>query len=199
MQKKRRRQVDHLLPKRNPPNPTADPLAIRHLDVQNIPVGRSPLARLQFSLIDPSTLPQLPILLRTATPIFRSRAATSFVFSNLGPLSREIADARDRIDAGGCPQEGMTESGIATSGLALTSLLSPSVEAAAGSPRRWIILFTPRGVLPPVHENPNRWDNYLQTTEPCPSGRGPHKQQPHRFAPPERGPAVRSGPAAGPR
>ena len=68
----------------------------------------------------------------------------------------------------------MTESEIATSGLALTSfLVSVSMRAAAGRPRRWIMLFTPRGVLPPVYENPNRWDNYLQTTEPCPSGRGP--------------------------
>ena len=35
------------------------------------------------------------------------------------------------------------------------------------------MLFARQGRPPAVYENPNRWDNYLPATEPCPSGRGP--------------------------
>ena len=35
------------------------------------------------------------------------------------------------------------------------------------------MLFARQGRPPAVYENPNRWDNYLHGTEPCPSGRGP--------------------------
>ena len=54
-------------------------------------------------------------------------------------MSREILASCDRIDAGDRPREGMTKSGIATSGPALTNF-----------------------VYAAVYENPNRRDNYLR-------------------------------------